>query len=218
MSLSILLQDELNGFYRSKVMVVLWVGLPLLTVILYLVTPNLGNVPVALFTSVLVGSLGGTLASAMLAVSIISERERHVYDLFVIRPVKRRDLLVSKFLAVYGCVVVAAMLALAVGLLADYLVTGHYRGIDFQTLESSVIILVSMLAISSSAGILIGVVSPSALVAVILVLYGGNQLSAAAILPVLLKVTNNWFPLLPGLAVSVVLLWGSVTVFGRRQL
>lgn len=218
MSLSLLLRDELNGFYRSKVMVVLWIGLPLLTVILYVASPDLGNLPVALFTAILVGSLGGTLASAMLAVTIISERERHVYDLFIIRPVRRRDLLISKFLAVYGCVVVAAVLALAVGLLADYSVTGHYRGIDFQSLESSLVIMASMLAISASAGILIGVVSPSPLVAVILVLYGGNQLSTAAILPVLLKVTNIWFPLLPGVAISLVVLGVSVVVFDRRQL
>lgn len=218
MSLPVLLRDELGGFYRSRAMLALWVGLPALTVLLYLLTPNLGGVPVAVFTSLLVGSLGGSLASAMLAVAILSERERHVYDLFVIRPVKRRDLLLAKFLAVYGCVLVAALLALALGLVADYLVTGDFGGIDFASLEASTIVLVSMLAISSSAGILIGVVSPSALVAVILVLYGGNQLSSAAVLPVLLKVTTVWFPLLPGAAVSAALLLGSFQIFARRQL
>ena len=218
MSLPLLFRDELAGFYRSRAMVALWVGLPVLTILLYLVTPDLQGVPVAVFTALLVGSLGGSLASAMLAVAILSEREHHVYDLFVIRPVRRRDILLAKFLAVYACVLVAALLALAVGIFSDELVPGHLHALDVPSLESSMIILVSMLAISSSAGILIGVISPSALVAVILVLYGGNQLSTAAILPVLLKVTNVWFPLVPGAGVSAGLLGLAAYIFGRREL
>lgn len=218
MSLALLFRDELNGFYRSKVMLALWAGMPALSVFLYLLSPNTGTIPVAVFTSLLVGSIGGTLSSAMLAVSIINERERHVYDLFVIRPVKRRDLLLSKFLAVYGCVVVAGLLALALGVLTDQFVTGLARGIDFGGLESSIIILLSMLAVSCSVGILIGIVSPSVLVGVILVLYGGNQLSAVVLLPVLLLVTAVWFPLVPGVAISLFLLVVSIVVFNRRQL
>ncbi len=218
MSLSLLTRDELNGFYRSKVMLVLWVGMPALSIFLYVISPNTGTIPVAVFTSLLVGSIGGTLASAMLAVSIINERERHVYDLFVIRPVKRRDILLAKFLAVYACVVIAGLLALALGLLSDYLVTGLSRGIDFGGLESSIINLTSMLAISCAVGILIGIVSPSVLVGVILVLYGGNQLSAVVLLPVLLLVTAVWFPLIPGVAISASLLIASIVVFNRRQL
>lgn len=218
MSLSLLFRDELNGFYRSKVMLVLWVGMPALSIFLYLLSPNTGTIPVAVFTSLLVGSVGGTLSSAMLAVSLINERERHVYDLFVIRPVKRRDILLSKFLAVYGCVVVAGLLALVLGILADTLVTGLSRGVNFGSLESSTILLLSMLAVSCSVGILIGVVSPSVLVGVILVLYGGNQLSAVVLLPVLLLVTAVWFPLIPALALSAFLLALSVAVFDRRQL
>lgn len=218
MSPSLLFRDELNGFYRSKVMLVLWVGMPALSIFLYLLSPNTGTIPVAVFTSLLVGSVGGTLSSAMLAVSLINERERHVYDLFVIRPVKRRDILLSKFLAVYGCVVVAGLLALVLGILADTLVTGLSRGVNFGSLESSTILLLSMLAVSCSVGILIGVVSPSVLVGVILVLYGGNQLSAVVLLPVLLLVTAVWFPLIPALALSAFLLALSVAVFDRRQL
>lgn len=218
MSLLLLFRDELNGFYRSKVMLFLWVGMPALTVFLYLLSPNTGAVPVAVFTSLLVGSIGGTLSSAMLAVSIIDERERHVYDLFVIRPVKRRDILLSKFLAVYGCVVIAGFLALALGVFADYFWTGLSHGIDFAALESSTFVLVPMLAVSCSVGILIGIVSPSILVGVILVLYGGNQLSAVVILPVLLLAAGFWFPLIPGAALSALLMAISIVVFDRRQL
>ncbi len=218
MSLALLFRDELNGFYRSKVMLALWIGMPALSILLYLLSPNTGTIPVAVFTSLLVGSIGGTLSAAMLAVSIINELERHVYDLFVIRPVRRRNILLAKFLAVYGCVIVAGLLALALGVLADNLVTGLSRGIDFGSLESSTILLLSMLAVSCSVGILIGIVSPSVLVGVILVLYGGNQLSAVVLLPVLLLVTAVWFPLIPGVALSSFLLVVSIVVFNRRQL
>ncbi len=217
MSLSLLFRDELNGFYRSKVMVALWVGLPALSIFLYLVSPNTGGIHVSVFASLLVGSLGGTLASAMLAVSIINERERHVYDLFVIRPVKRRDILLSKFLSVYGCVIVAGLLAIALGVVADFAVNQSHR-VDYAALGSSLIILVSMLAISCSAGILIGTVSPSVLVGVILVLYGGNQLASIVLLPVLLLNAQEWFPLIPGAAIAGTLLLLSILVFNRRQL
>lgn len=218
MSLSLLFRDELNGFYRSKVMLALWVGMPALSVLLYVISPSTGTIPVAVFTSLLVGSIGGTLSSAMLAVSIINERERHVYDLFLIRPVRRRDILLAKFLAVYASVVVAGLLALALGVLADLAVTGLSRGINLTGLVASMIILLSMLAVSCSVGIVIGIVSPSVLVGVILVLYGGNQLSAVVILPVLLIVTEIWFPLVPGVLLTALLLGVSIAAFNRRQL
>lgn len=218
MTLSLLFRDELNGFYRSKVMLILWVGMPALSMFLYLVSPDTGDISLAVFTSLLVGSIGGTLSSAMLAISIINERERHVYDLFVIRPVKRRNILLSKFLAVYLCVVIAGLLALALGIGIDSLASGSSNGIDLTALGSSIILVLSMLAIACSVGILIGVVSPSVLVGVILVLYGGNQLSAVALLPVLALNSEVWFPLIPGVAISAALLSLSVLVFNRRQL
>lgn len=218
MSLPLLLRGELVGFYRSKVMLALWVGLPVLSVALYLLSPDLGGITVAAFTSILVGSLGGTLSSAMLAVSIISERDRHVYDLFLIRPVRRRDLLLAKFLAVSGCVLVAGLLAQGLGTVVDLVRPGGAPPLDVTVLASSLIILVSMVVISASAGILIGVVSPSALVAVILVLYGGNQLASAAILPVLLEKTEIWFPLVPGAGITAALLVGAIVLFSRSRL
>ena len=218
MSLRILFRDELDGFYRSKVMLVLWVGLPVLSILLYLLSPDTGGIPFSVFVSLLVGSIGGTLSAAMLAVSIINERERHVYDLFVIRPVKRRDIVLSKFLAVYGCVIVAGVLAQGVGVWGDYYITGLTGGIDLGNLGSSMIVMVSMLAISCSVGVLIGMVSPSVLVGVILVLYGGNQLSAVAVIPVLVAKSEAWFPLVPGAVISALFLVGSVIIFNRRQL
>jgi len=217
MTLALLVRDELNGFYRSYAMLALWGGLPALSLVLYVTTPNLNGIPLAVFTSLIVGALGGSLGSAMLAVSIFTERERRVYDLFLVRPVKPWEILLAKFGAVYVCVAAAALLSIAVGLLGDSAVAGRFQGTDLSSLETSIVILVSMLAISSAAGVLIGVVSPSALVAVILVLYGGNQVAAAAVLPVLLRVSNIWFPLLPGVALSIMLLAGAMAYFGAAR-
>lgn len=218
MSLSLLFRDELNGFYRSKVMLVLWIGLPALSIFLYTVGASGQGIPVAILASVVVGSLGGALASAMLAISLISERERHVYDLFVIRPVKRRDILLSKFLAVYLCIAIAGILAITLGVIVDYSLTGLSGGIAFGSLGESLILVFSMMAVSCSAGILIGTVSPSVLVGVILVLYGGNQLAAIVVLPVLLLVSAAWFPPLAAGGISALILGLSVTVFNRREL
>lgn len=217
MSLPLLFRDELNGFYRSRVMLVLWVGLPALSVLLYAASPSGDGIPVSAFTGLLVGTLGGVLAAAMLSVSIMSERDAHVFDLFVIRPVKRRDILLAKFLAVYGCVVVAGLLAILLGLAVDRVAFGR-TAIDAGGMATSLVLVLSMMAISCATGVIIGVVSPSVLVAVILVLYGGNQLSAIVVLPVLLLSANPLFPLLPAFAITAVLLWGAVTLFNRKQL
>ena len=218
MSLSILFRDELNGFYRSKVMLFLWVGLPLLSIIIYLAGSSSQGMPVAILSSVVVGTIGGALASAMLAISLINERERRVYDLFLIRPVKRRDILFSKFLAIYLCIAIAGLLAIAVGVAADYLLTGLSKAIDFNSLGQSLVIVFSMMAVSCSVGILIGTISPSVLVGVILVLYGGNQLAALVILPALLLVNVAWFPPVMAGALSAFVLLASVVVFNRREL
>jgi len=218
MSLSLLFKDELNGFYRSKVMLVLWIGLPVLSVLIYALGAGGQGVSVAVLSSIVVSTLGGALASAMLAISLINERERHVYDLFVIRPVKRRDILFSKFLAVYLCIAIAGLLAIALGVVADFTLTGLSKAINFGSLGESLVILFSMMAVSCSVGILIGTVSPSVLVGVILVLYGGNQLAAIAVLPVLLLFSAAWFPPVVAAGITAVVLLASVIVFNRREI
>jgi len=218
MSLSLLFKDELNGFYRSKVMLVLWIGLPALSILIYALEAGGQGVSVAILSSIVVSTLGGALASAMLAISLINERERHVYDLFVIRPVKRRNILFSKFLAVYLCIAIAGLLAIALGVVADFTLTGLSKAIDFGSLGESLVILFSMIAVSCSVGIFIGTVSPSVLVGVILVLYGGNQLAAIVVLPVLLLFSAAWFPPVMAAGITAVVLLASVIVFNRREI
>lgn len=218
MSFSLLFKDELKGFYKSKVMLFLWVGLPALGIVLYLASPDPGDISLASLTAVLVGSLGGVLSSVMLVVSIVNERERHVYDLFVIRPIKRRDIVLSKFLAVYACVAAAGILAFAVATVTEYAIDGALPPDFGDAALGFFVVAFSMMAISCSAGLLLGVASPSVLVGVILVIYGANQLSASVLIPVMTASDEILFPLVPGVSITSLLLLGAVALFNRKQL
>jgi len=80
MSLKILYIDEMRGFYKSKVMIVLWIGMPLISFLIQFLQPDLEGIPVTYFVAVLTASIGGTLSSVMLSTSITSERNQNVYD------------------------------------------------------------------------------------------------------------------------------------------
>ena len=218
MSLGLLFRDELKGFYKSKVMVTLWVGLPLLTLVIYFASPSNQGLSLAAFTAILIGSVGGMLAAAMLVSSIISEKSRHVFDLFVIRPVKRRDIVLSKFLATYACVTAAGIIALVFGALFDLARNGHLQGDVLSVSFNALIMAASMTAIACSAGVLIGFFANSMLTGIILVIYGANQLSVVAALPGLFLPNEPLLPLIPGISVTVVLLVVTVGMFNRKQL
>lgn len=219
MSLLLLLKDELRGFYRSKVMIFLWVGLPLMAVLFQFWSASTQQVfSFTLLSAVLVSSIGGTLASVMLAVSIINEKNRHVYELFLIRPVKRWNLIAAKFFAVYICIAVASFLAIAMGIGTDYLVTGGASGTVLKDTLQSVSVSMSMMAVSSAAGVLIGVASPSVLVGAILVIYGGNQISAIPMIPTILNIGNaSLFTISSGILISTVLLILAALIFNKKQ-
>jgi ABC-2 type transport system permease protein len=218
-NLILLYTDELKGFYKSKVMIALWLGLPLLSLLLHFWAPEIeGEMPLTTFTALIVSSISGTLASAMLGVSIIHEKSRHVYDLFLIRPIKRRDIVLAKFLAVYTCIAIASGLAIATGLFVDYWTMGEIpKTLVDNTLESFAASL-SMTGIASAAGVLIGVISSSVLLGVILVIYGGNQIVGLGMLPFLINVSGRGvLTMIWGGILTAVLLFGAVLVFDRRQ-
>ena len=219
MSLLLLLIDELRGFYKSKVMIFLWIGLPLVSILFRFAYSSTGQT--ILFTVVsalLVSSLAGTLASVMLAVSIINEKNRHVYELFLIRPLKRRNIILAKFFAVYACIAIAGFLAISLGIAADYLTRGTLPETVLGDTVQSLSVSLSMMAVSSAAGVLIGVVSPSVLVGAILVIYGGNQISVLPVFPSVLNVTNpNLFTISLGASLCIVLLILAISVFNRKQ-
>jgi ABC-type Na+ efflux pump permease subunit len=218
MSLGLLFKDELKGFYRSKVMLTLWVGLPLLTLIIYFASPTNPGMSLASFTAIIIGSIGGMLSAAMLVSSIINEKGRHVFDLFVIRPVKRRDIVLSKFLATYVCVTAAGIIALVFGALFDLARNGSLQGDTLSLSMNALIMAASMTAIACSAGVLIGFFANNMLTGIILVIYGANQLSVVAALPGLVLPDQPLLPLIPGVTVSVILLAITIRMFNRKQL
>ena len=220
MKLPLLFADELKGFYKSKVMIFLWVGLPVIAILFRFVqVSSTGQaIPFTVISALVVSSLAGTLAAVMLAVSIINEKNRHVYELFLIRPLKRRDIILAKFLSVYTCVAIASFLAVLVGLATDYATTGTLAAAALNNLGQSLAISLSMVAVACAAGVLIGVASPSVLVGAILVIYGGNQISVIPLVPTLLNLPEAaLFTVGLAAVVAIVLLAAAAALFDTKQ-
>jgi len=219
MSLKILFVDELKGFYKSKVMIVLWVGLPLLSLLFHYIVPDTEGIPISSIVAIILSSIGGTLGSAMLSTSIASEKIRHVYDLFLIRPVKRTSILIAKFFSVYLCLIIATGISLTLGLILDQIFIGNLPEFVLnQTIESLTISIAAM-AISCSIGIFFGIIVSSVPVATILSVYIGNQISAISILPTLFLdfIDPIIFSLLVGSIAAVIMLTLSSVLFSRKQ-
>ena len=219
MSLLLLFLDELKGYAKSKIMIVLWFGLPLLSFFIQFINPDeLEGIPISFLVSLVVSSIGGTLSAIMLSTSIVSEKNRHVYELFLIRPVRRSSLILAKYLAVYLCLVIAVSISLTVGLIIDVF-TGdlieNYLDITFESL----IIGISSMSITCSIGIFFGVLVSSVPVAAILSVYLGSQLSTIIILPTIFFEILDPVILALTLGVTITLIMMSVNVllFSRKQ-
>ena len=220
MKLGLLFVDELLGFYKSKVMIFLWIGLPIIALLFRFVSASISgqNIPFTLVSSIVVSSLAGTLASVMLAVFIINEKNRHVYELFLIRPLKRRDIILAKFFSVYTCVAIASLIAVLAGMITDYATTGTLSMTILNNAGQSLATSLSMIAVSCAAGVLIGVASPSVLVGAILVIYGGNQISVIPLVPTLLNLQEaTVFTIVLAGAAAAGLLAAAVVLFERKQ-
>jgi ABC-2 type transport system permease protein len=220
MSLGLLFVDELRGFYKSKVMLFLWVGLPVIAILFRFVQVSTTGQEISftVISTLIVSSLAGTLASVMLAVSIINEKNRHVYELFLIRPLKRRNILFSKYLSVYLCVAIASLISVLVGIVTDFIIGGTLSTAVFNGLGQSLAISLSVIAVACAAGVLIGVASPSVLVGAILVIYGGNQTSVIPLLPTILNLPDAaLFTIALAAATAAALLAGAVVLFERKQ-
>jgi ABC-2 type transport system permease protein len=220
MSLPLLFVDELRGFYKSKVMLFLWVGLPIIAILFRLVQSSLTgqDISFTVISSLIVSDLAGTLASVMLAVSIINEKNRHVYELFLIRPMKRRNILFSKYLSVYLCVAIASFISVLVGVVTDLAIGGTLSNAVLNGLGQSLAISLSVIAVACAVGVLIGVASPSVLVGAILVIYGGNQTSIIPLLPTLLNIPDAvLFTIALAVATAAGLLAGALFLFERKQ-
>ena len=217
MSLSVLFQDELSGFYRSRAMLALLVGLPVLVVLVFLASPDTSGMPLTAFSAMIASTLAGTLAAVMVAVGMINEKNKKVYDLFLVRPVKGHQLIMAKFSAVFLFVTLAVIISIGVGMATDMYKGNPITGEGLNVLAKSVAMSISMIAVASAVGVVIGAAISSILVGVILVLYGGNQLVGLMAL-LSLKLSDNIFiEMIPSLALSVILLFIAVEVFWRMR-
>ncbi len=219
MSLRLLFIDELRGYAKSKVMIVLWIGLPLLSFLIQFINPGeLEGMPISFLVSLIVSSIGGTLSAIMLSTSIVSEKNRHVYELFLIRPVKRSSLILAKFLAVYLCLVVAVGISLSVGLIIDGFANKLSESLLNVTFEYLIMSFSSM-AITCSIGILFGVVVSSVPIAAILSVYLGSQLSSLIILPIffLEGLDPVILSLALGIPISIIVIGIDISLFNRQQ-
>jgi ABC-2 type transport system permease protein len=219
MSLRLLFIDELKGYAKSKVMVVLWFGLPVLSFLMQFIDPpQMEGFPVSLLVSLVVSSIGGTLSAIMLSTSIVNEKNRHVYELFLIRPVRRSSLLLAKFLAVYLCLVIAISISLGLGLLIDGF-TGNLTQIEWNLTIEYLIIGMSSMAITCSIGIFFGVIVSSVPVAAILSVYLGSQLPLLIILPTIyIEILNpQLLALTLGITLTTAVMSLNLYLFSKKQ-
>jgi len=217
-SLTLLFLDELKGYAKSKVMTVLWFGLPFLSFLIHFLQPNTEELPISLLVGLVVSSIGGTLSGIMLSTSIVSEKNRHVYELFLIRPVKRSSLLLAKFLAVYLCLVIAIIISITFGVIIDEFTVGLSEDLLRATIESLIISTASM-AITCSIGIFFGVLVSSVPVAAILSVYLGSQLSSIILLPTFFMEGLNpvILALILGISITFIIMTINVYLFSRKQ-
>jgi ABC-type transport system involved in multi-copper enzyme maturation permease subunit len=223
-----LVRDELMGFAKSKVMIVLWVLLPLLAVGGYLLIPTdalLGGgggapkLTATRFMSFLMSSIAGTVAALMVAVDIISEKNRNVYVLFVIRPIRPEAIILAKFLAVFACVTVACVVSLALGMTIDAIRGTAITAPMLYDAAKDVLSLVFVIALSATVGCLFGVLAKTILVAVILILYVGQNVAVIPMLPGYLGWLPDkfWIVMTISALLVVLLMWASSALFRRTE-
>ncbi|MEX2681706.1 MAG: ABC transporter permease [Candidatus Sigynarchaeota archaeon] len=201
MSLKLLLLDELQGFAKSKITIILWIGLPVLTIVMNFLTSEDFS-PILTYTSaVMATSIAGALGSVMLSTSITSEMNKHVYDLFLIRPVKRRNLIIAKYIAVYACLLAAVFIAIGTSLIIDAIRNIEMPQYLVEQSTKSIITTFFALGITCSFGALFGIAMKSVAASALLSLYVGNQ--ASALLTLVIPLISEELELLYGITFPV---------------
>ena len=218
----LIFKDELRGFAKSGIMIGLWVGMPVVAILMYFFIPSPGPdfpIPMSYFTATMIASLGGTLASIMVAVNIVTERNNKVYDLFVIRPIRRGDIMWAKFFSVFICLVLACTLAMLAGVLVDTIQGTSMSPMQWQFLAEALVSAIMVIAVSLAGGIVVGVISPNVLIAVLLVLYGSQNLAIIPMIPTFFGLPDLlWVISLASLVLTVLLMWLAVYAFKAKEL
>jgi len=225
----LLFVDELHGFAKSAVMIGMWVGMPIVGIALYFLLPSelptnpamarfSVSLPASTFISLMLSSLGGLLAATLVAVEIVNEKTKKVYDLFLIRPVHRSSFMWAKFFAVSLCVSVALAISMWAGIMIDL-----GRGIEISPLMQETIVEkfisgVGVVMISAAVGILIGILSPNVLTAVLVVWFAGQNVMLIPMLAAF--ISNDWVftvTMILTVVLSVVLVGISSLIFSRME-
>ena len=219
MSLPLIFTDELKGFYKSKVMIALWVIFPLITILIHYLTPGTtGDLPLTVFTSLLISSIGGLLASIILTVQIIHEKDSRAYDLFLIRPIQRWYIIVSKYLAVFICVTIAISIALFVGIAIDMFQNEVLLEFILPSIIDSFVMTISVVSISCAFGILMGIVSPSVVVGVLIVIFIGQYVEILPFIPEFVGISDSVAMVsLIGILVTIILMVVAIIAFEKKQ-
>jgi len=222
----LLVHDELLGFAKSRVMLVLWILMPGIALAGFLLLrgrpmlqTGMGQMSAMTFMSLIESSIAGTVAALMVAVDIVSERNRNVYVLFVIRPIKREAIVWAKFIAVCACVIVACTIALAIGLVVDVIEGRTISGAVLYDGFKSLTTMGHVIALACAGGVLCGVLARTILVAVILVLYVGQNFTLVPQLPMYFGVLTDQFWPMMGVSSALVLVvvWLAGVSFRRSQ-
>ena len=224
----LLVRDELVGFAKSKVMLVLWVVLPLLASAGYLLLPDRlfeaqgmsrSTLTATSFMGLVMSSIAGTVAALMVAVDLISERNRKVYALFLVRPIRPEAIVWAKFIAVFACVTVACLVSHALGIALDAVRGSPPSAAMLADVLKSLVSLTAVLALSSAVGVLAGTLVRSILVAVILVLYVGQNLAIVPMLPMYLGLLPNhfWLMMLVSAVLAIALVYLAGVLFRRSE-
>lgn len=223
----LLVRDELVGFARSRVMLAMWVVLPVCALLGYLVLPGDAlldsgfgaDLSATAFMGLLLSSLAGTVAAVMVAADIVSERNRNVYELFLIRPIRPEAIIWAKFTAVFGCVAVACVISLGLGLALDRVQGATLGATELRDVGRVLTSLLGVVGLSAAVGVFFGVVSRSIVIAVVLVLYIGQNLAIIPMLPVYLGVLPGHFWIVMAVTALLVLgvLWCAALLFRRAE-
>ena len=215
---------------KSKITIILFIVLPVLAVLMSILTGQLEDFPATYLTTVIATSIAGALGSIMLSTSITNEMNKNAYDLFLIRPVKRRNIIIAKFFAVYLCTIAAVWLSIVTGMIIDAFRQITIPQIFLDLLVDSILTVFFALAITCSFGALFGVLMKSVAGSAILSLYVGNQ--AGSILTLAIPLISQLMVLefgisLPfdpfilsmviGTATSIGILLLAILVFNKKQ-
>ena len=223
MSFRLLFIDEIKGFIKSKAMLAIWIGFPLMTILTHFIQPEAEDMPVSILTGLLIASIGGLLGAVMLSTTIVNELNNNVYDLFLIRPVKRRDIILSKYFAVYLNLLLASIVSFAIGILIDRFTIGLPPQSILIDTTISLVSSIAAMSIACAAGILIGILVKSVALAAILAIYLGEQVSLVALFPAIIpgllktNIDSLIFALSVGIGLTILILLGEIYVFKKKQ-